>query len=353
MDVVVKYGALSDAPIIGEGGVLVTESGQAAVGQRLLAMFPGARLAGPERGRASGYEIVTLADVDPGRTLIINLDVLDTVGIFQRLHRHGAEPKILNFQWINPSTFHHPVNFAAMGLAYAFFPTFCAGERTAGEVREVLQKWAISPLVNRARIAWADLGVGTARHIERIPTPEPIVLYPAITMDARKQPEQFIQVVSRVQKRTPIRVVARLAQSHLASSQAIKLATTKWATVSPLRAAREEYWTELAKTTAFLATSVEEAYGMQYVEAMLAGAVGIFPDRPWAHRLVPVGYPFIYRDLDGAEEMLTRAVQHPDECRAELDRLVRGSFTEWIRFHHDRRGFEETFRAQVTEWFGE
>ena len=41
-----------------------------------------------------------------------------------------------------------------------------------------------------------------------------------------------------------------------------------------------------------------------------------------------------------------------DDCRAELDRLVGGSFPDWIRRHHDRQGFEETFRGQVEEWFG-
>lgn len=352
MNVAVKYGALGDAPLVSPDGVLVTEGGQASVAQRLLSLYPGAVLIGDERASGDGFEIVTLADIDADETLVINLDVLDSVGIFQRLHRSGAEPKIMNFQWINPSTFHHPVNFAAMGLAYSFFPTFCSGERTAAEVREVTERWALQQLAHRAKVAWADLGVNTERLVERVATPEPVVLYPAISMDARKQPMEFLQIVTAVQKKEPIKVTARLAQSQLASGPAIKLATLRWTSVSPLRAKREDYWTELASTTAFLATSLEEAYGLQYVEALLAGVVGILPDRPWARNLVPPHYPFLYTDTAEAERMLLEAVRDPDGCRARMDAAAGGPFTEWIRTHHGQRGFEEAFKAKVAEWFG-
>ena len=352
MLVAVKYGALGHAPLVTPEGELVTAGGQATIAQRLLAMYPGSQLVGTERGQGSGFAIVTLDDIDPADTLVINLDVLDSVGIFQRLHREGDEPKIMNFQWINPSTFHHPVNFAAMGLAYSFFPTFCSGERTAAEVREVTERWALQQLAHRAKVAWADLGVHTERIVERIPTPEPVVLYPAISMDARKQPSEFIAIVTAVQKKTPIKVVARLAQAHLASGPAIKLATMRWSSVSPLRAKREDYWTELAEATAFVATSVEEAYGLEYVEAMLSGVIGILPDRAWARALIPDGYPFLYSTHAEAERLLLRAVREPDACRAELDAVAGGSFTQWVRDHHGRRGFEDAFKAKVTEWFG-
>ncbi|WP_289472869.1 hypothetical protein, partial [Klebsiella pneumoniae] len=81
---------------------------------------------------------------------------------------------------------------------------------------------------------------------------------------------EFLQIVTAVQKKQQIKVTARLAQAQLASGPAIKLATLRWTSVSPLRAKREDYWTELAGTTALLATSLEEAYGLQYVEALLA-----------------------------------------------------------------------------------
>ena len=116
----------------------------------------------------------------------------------------------------------------------------------------------------------------------------PIVLYPAIYLSDRKQPQVFLDVVERVHKRTPINVEARLHESHLISEKAMRLSRKDWAWVGPLTATREDYWHRLARTTAFLATAVEESYGLEYVEALVAGAVGVFPDRPWA-RAHPAG----------------------------------------------------------------
>ena len=238
-----------------------------------------------------------------------------------------------------------------MGLAYSFFPTFCAGKRVAAEVHEVVERWAAQSLASRARVAWADLGVETAKQVPRQQTEVPIVLYPAISMESRKQPQVFVHIVEQVQKQTPVQVVARLSNKHLVAEPAMKLAARRWATVGPLRS-REDYWTELSRTTAFLATSREEAYGLEYVEAMLMGAIGIFPDLDWAHRLVPQHYPFLYADPSQAEAMLRRAVTNPDACRAELDQLVGGSFTDWVRENHARRNFEDIFSTAVREWFG-
>lgn len=351
MDIAVKFGALRPAPILTREGDLNTESGQAVLAQRLLRMYPDAVLIGRERRTGNDVDVVALDDVDPENTLIVNLDVLDSVGIFQRLHRDGAEPKIMNFQWINPSTFNHPVNFAAMGLSYAFFPTFCSGERTAGEVREVLERWGTPEYVHRAKIAWADLGVGTTREVVREDQPVPIVLYPAISMEGRKQPTLFYKIVSSAQKKADFQVVARLAQTHLVTDPAMNLAQHDWSNVGPLRARRDHYWAELGKTTAFLATSLEEAYGLSYVEALLAGVIGIFPDREWVYRLVPKDYPFVYRTRDEAEKLLIEAVTDPDGCRAKLNELVGEPFTDWVRGHHDRRDFEQVFRTTVNAWF--
>ena len=360
MAVAVKYGWLTDEPIITPDGSLVTTDGGVTVARRVLTMYPGAVLLGSSTGKADGFDIVTFEDLDP-TTLVINLDVIDSVSVFQRLHRTGAEPRIMNFQWINPSTFHHPVNFAAMGLSYAMFPTFCAGERTAVEVREVARKWTVPTLAERVRVAWADLGVRAEMVRPRQATDIPVVLYPAISTIARKQPQAFVEIVEAVAKQTPIRVEARLNSTALASDTAMYLSRQKWAKVRPLAKAREEYWDELSKTTAFVGTATEEAYGLEYVEALMAGAVGILPDKPWARRLVPEGYPFLYTTKTEAEQMLLRAVTSPDQCRSEVDAVAArtlaegpttGALQTWIQANHNVANFDEQFKAQVTQWFG-
>jgi hypothetical protein len=360
MAVAVKYGWLTDEPIITPDGSLVTTDGGVTVARRVLTMYPGAVLLGNSAGKADGFDVVTFEDLDP-TTLVINLDVIDSVSVFQRIHRSGAEPRIMNFQWINPSTFHHPVNFAAMGLSYAMFPTFCAGERTAVEVREVARKWTVPTLADRVRVAWADLGVRAEMVRPRQATDVPVVLYPAISTIARKQPQAFVEIVEAVAKQTPIRVEARLNTTALASDTAMYLSRQKWAKVRPLAKGREEYWDELSKTTAFVGTATEEAYGLEYVEALMAGAVGILPDKPWARRLVPDGYPFLYTNKTQAEQMLLRAVTSPDQCRSEVDAVAArtlaggpttGAIQTWIQANHNVANFDEQFKAQVTGWFG-
>jgi hypothetical protein len=143
----------------------------------------------------------------------------------------------------------------------------------------------------------------------------------------------------------------RLHESHLVSELAMKVSGRDWIWVGPLTATRLSYWEALASTTAFLATATEESYGLEYVEALAAGVIGILPDAPWAHALVPEGYPFFWRTPAEAEAMLLRAVRGPNDCRAEIDAVVGGSFTAWIAAKHDDQSFEHAFVAQLAEWF--
>jgi len=182
--------------------------------------------------------------------------------------------------------------------------------------------------------------------------PEPVVLYPAIYMKARKRPELFFEVVSKVAKRTPIMVEARLAESDLVTEWAMKLGRQRWAKVRPLVPRRDDYWKALAHTTAFLATSVDESYGLEYVEALVAGAIGIFPDEQWAHGILPPAYPYFYKTPAEAEQLLYRAVTDTAACRDELEACVDGSFIHWLRDHHDDSNFEAAIEAHVKGWFG-
>lgn len=353
MKVAVKYGAIHHEQLVDDDGNLVVKGGGMTLVRRLLNLFDGAQLIGPQPRHCNGFEMVPLEFVDADHTVVINMDVIDSIAVFQTLHSTGAEPKIMNFEWINPSTYHHPVNFAAMGLSFALFPTFCSSERTAGEVREVVHFWTVSRLASTARIAWDDLGVDAGRVQPRQHTEVPVVLYPAIYMYDRKKPQQFFDIVSNVAKRVPIHVEARLTESHLVSDLAMELSRQRWSSVGPLTARKDDYWSALSRTTAFVATAEEEAYGLEYVEALAAGVIGIFPDRPWAHALVPEGYPLFYRSLSHAEELLVRTVTNPAVVRSELDACAGGSFDAWVREHHVQKEFEQNLVKQMREWFGE
>lgn len=348
MKVAIRYEA---AQVDAEGRVAGHDAGATLV-RRLLRVFPDAQLIGEGPRQCDGFQMIPLEFLDGSSRVVINMDVVDSVDVWQTLHanRH-PDPQVMNFVWFNTSQFTHPVERAAMALSCALFPTFCNSQRTATEVREIVSTWTIPPLAEKARIAWVNLGFRLEHVQPRREPPVPVVLYPAIYLSDRKRPQLFIDVVERVVKRTPIRVEARLHESHLVTEKAMRLSRRDWTWVGPLTASREDYWEALARTTAFLATAEEESYGLAYVEALAAGAVGVFPDRPWVQALVPETYPFIYRTPEQAEDMLYRAVTDTAACRSELDAAAGGNFAEWLRERHNDDVFEQSIADHVREWF--
>lgn len=341
--------ALVDA----EGQVTGHDAGATLV-RRLLRVFPGSVLIGPGPRRCDSFDMLPLEFLQGEDTVVISMDVLDSPQAWSTLRANGCEnPQIMNFVWWNPTEYERTVEVASLALSCALFPTFANSARTASEVRETIGRWTVPHLAERARVTYANLGFRVEHVQPRRPTDVPVVLYPAIYLSERKQPRLFIEVVDRVHKRTPIRVEARLHESHLVSDAALKLAARDWCWVGPLTASRDSYWDALSRTTAFLATATEESYGLEYVEAMAAGAIGIFPDLPWARELLPVRYPYCYEGPDEAEELLYRAVTDPDGCRAELDELVGGDFTTWVRENHADDAFDRGVVECVRGWFGQ
>ncbi len=348
MKVAIRWG---DVQIDADGRVAGHDAGATLV-RRLLRVFPGATVIGPGPRHCAGFDVIPLEFADGAETVVINMDVVDSVGAWLTLKEHTDEPRLMNFVWWSTSQFTHRVERAALALSCGLFPTFANSERTATEVREIVNSWTTSPISGSAKIAWVNLGIRLEHVQPRQEPPVPVVLYPAIYLSERKQPQMFLDVVERVQKRTPIKVEARLHESHLISEKAMRLSRKDWAWVGPLTATREDYWHALARTTAFLATATEESYGLSYIEALVAGAVGIFPDRPWARAILPQRYPFFYRTPAEAEEMLLRAVTDTAGCRRELDAAAGGSFAEWLRARHDDDLFEKAIADRVQEWFG-
>ncbi|WP_130865485.1 glycosyltransferase [Acidipropionibacterium timonense] len=353
MTIAIKLGFLDDTPIVDEDGHLTKRGAGSNIVERLMKMYPDSVVVGHEDRDYPDFKLRTLESLDAKSTLLINLDVIDSVGAFQILHREGDEPKILNFQWLPPSHYHHKVNFAAMGLSYALFPTLCAGERTAGEVVEIVRRWTIPPLAHQARVAWVQPGIRDDLLREHVDTEVPTVLYPSIHLNDTKQPKLFLDIVSRVADRVPLKMEARLGQRDLASVFAMKMSAPRWAQVGPLFGEREEYWESLARMTAFVATARDEAYGFEYMEALLAGAVGVLPRAKWAGEIVPEDYPYLYDDADHAVDLLEQVLRDPASARAKVDACADGSMREWILAHNRRSGGNDAIRRQVEEWFPE
>ncbi|MDR0990513.1 MAG: glycosyltransferase family 1 protein [Propionibacteriaceae bacterium] len=333
------------------GHVIGHDAGDTLV-RRLLRLFPGAHLIGARGQRFPDLDIVPLEMVDAGQTLIINMDVVDSVTVWRGCRTLTERPRVMNFLWWDVNRYDNPVEKAALALSCALFPTFTNSERTSRATADMVRRWTVKPLADRARISGVNLGI-RLEHVQPRDEPDiPVVLYPAIYVSERKQPNQFIDIVTAVAQRTPIRVEARLSGAHLASEPAMRLARQPWASVGPIVPSRADYWQALAHTTAFLATAAEESYGLEYVEALVAGAVGIFPDRDWAHALVPADYPFFYRTPAEAEDLLERAVTDTAACRQALDGAADGDFIGWLRDRHDDDNFEAAIAEHVMRWFG-
>ncbi|WP_182113000.1 glycosyltransferase [Actinotalea sp. JY-7876] len=342
----------SDALIGGDGHVWGHDAGSTLL-RRLLRVFPDAQVVAAGHGRLGhgvGFDVVPLELVDGDRTVLISMDVLDSPSVWRTMRATSRHPRLVNFVWWSPSEHVEAVDRASLALSCALFPTFANSQRTADEVRAAVREWTVPALADGARLAWADLGIRLA-HLQPRHEPEvPVVLYPAIHLAPRKRPDLFVAVVERVARRTPVRVEARLEEQHLVGEAALRLARREWAWVGPLTPTREGYWRALAGTTAFLATAEEESYGLAYVEALVAGAVGVLPDLPWARAILPPGYPFLYRDAAQAEAMLLRAVTDTAGCRRALDAAAEGSFAQWLGRRHDDDRFEHAIAASVAQW---
>jgi hypothetical protein len=351
MQIAIAYTNPVGLPVLDEDGRVTGHDAGATLVRRLLRVFPDAVLVGHE-ARSGPVPVVPLADLDTDSTVVLNMDVLDSPDLWRRLARDGGEPRIMNFLWWNVGTHHtHRVARSSLALSCALFPTFANSERTASEIREVVRMFTVPPLAERAVMAWVDLGIRLEHVRPRTPTDVPVVLYPAIYLSERKQPRLFVDVVEQVRARTPLIVEMRLHEQHLVSELAMRFSRHDWTWVGPLTSDRESYWQALSRTTAFLATSVDESYGLEYVEALVAGAVGVFPDLAWARAILPTRYPFLYGDPAQAQSMLLRAVQDTDGCREELDACVGGDFQGWLRGRHDDDVFERAIAERVREWF--
>jgi hypothetical protein len=352
MKIAIKYKQLS---IDSDGRVAGHDAGATLV-RRLLHVFPGAELVGEQTHRYADFDVQPLEFIDAANTVLINMDVIDSTQVWLTLHEHCASPKIMNFAWWSQTHFSADVELAELALSVALFPTFANSERTATALRELVKRLTVTHIAQTARISWVNLGIRVEHVLPREEPETPVVLYPAIYMSNRKRPELFLDIVKSVVAHTPIQVEARLAETDLVSEMAMALGRERWAKVGPLVPLRSDYWKALARTTAFVATAKEESYGLEYIEALLAGAVGVFPDLPWARAILPALYPYFYGTPEQAAQMLEELVRDPAKARAALDASVggephEGAFAQWLAGNHSDDKFESSIAEHVTRWF--
>ena len=349
MKIAVRY---PDVLVDADGHVAGHDAGATLV-RRLLRIFPGSILVGDGPRRCAGFDLPPLEFVDPADTVVINMAAARLGrGLAHPGAAPGGEPHVMNFVWWSTSQFHHPVERAASPCRAP-----CSRRSPTRSARRA--RSARSSSAGRPGARGEGRGrLGQPRHPARprAPAARPRGPRRALPRDLPVRPQAAAAVPGRRRAGGPAhaRCGSRpgcTSRTWPPSRRCGSRCTTGPGS-GPLTATREDYWAALARTTAFLATATDESYGLEYIEALVAGAVGVLPDRPWARAILPAGYPFLYRTPAEAEEMLLRAVTDTDACRREADASAGGSFAEWLRARHDDDRFDAAIVEQVGRWFG-
>jgi hypothetical protein len=263
------------------------------------------------------------------------------------------QPRAVNFCWWNTSEYRgDTVGLGLIGLAMAVAPTFANSWRTRRELLELAQSW-LAPSRRRdasSMMGAQPLGIDLERtphaRDRRLDYDGPLrVWYPSTWLFARKRPDLFTEIVdSLVASVGPdaVTVRVRLKESQLVRDQASGWYKRPYDT--QISGDRDQYARELLETDVFVATADDESYGLAYLEALRAGAVGIFPRKPWAENILPAEYPFLYSSVGSARQMLMTVGRDLAKAREAIDYMP-----SWIAEGHDANDFDVEFRQFVTE----
>jgi len=345
MRVALHFTSAFKQPLVDADGRLIPGDSGRYLLRRLVELFDDPIVVDDIVRQCDGFETRPVSKLDVNQTIVVTFDVLAAMSLYSQMKTWvGAFPKIVNFVWWNVSEIPDKESRAAMAVSCGMFPTFCNSARTAGEVSDVVSKFMSGSVARKARVEFSPLGIDVTPPPPRVVRDVPVVMYPAMWLFARKNPDRFLSAAMKVKAATGCEVRAALSEHNLGGDMAdeFRRAGVEVSGLVP----KSEYWGRLAETDAFLATAQDESYGLQYVEAMYAGVVGVFPDRAWVRSIVPPGYPFVYGSQQDAEAMLYYVVTNRDAARE----LVAG-MPEWIRVNHDRTAFDETLKKQVHDWW--
>lgn len=340
-------------PVDLDGKINGSHSGAVLV-RRLLRLFDEDAILLVEDGQGTadakvdGYTIpvMPIKDVIGLRDLVvINMDVVDSAALFGRLRRTWRDPtpQIVNFVWWNTSEFVTDAERASIAVSTSLFPTFCNSARTAREIRALQSHWMAPARIDSSRVAYWNLGIDieALEAARRLPKPgHPIVLYPGNQVFARKQPSLWCEIVEKVAVATDVKPVMRVGRGW----EDVYFAS------DPLPS-KTDYYESLCDATAFLATSLDESYGLAHAEALFMGAIGVFPDRDWTWTLVPEAYPFVYRDKNEAAAMLLAVVKAPQWALDNIDVACGERPWDWIRREHNAEHFDLHLKEMIETWY--
>lgn len=338
--------------MVSDDGKIVGHNSGLFLVRQMIQRWPGLTIIGDERREGDGFRVARATDVDPFRTLVVSMDLIDTQKVvYQMRGTPKMVPKAVNFFWANVSDddYRAPADRAALGLGAAYFPTYANSRKAMLELEGVIRATQAPHRGQRARLAYGTLGIDLPKipH-DRVENDRPVVLFPGIYVFTRKHPEMWLEILDHVDRTHDFVGRVRVSPRHAKHRMVPEIQKRSYVDYGP-QMRQAEYYESLRTVDVALATSEDESYGLAYMEAMYAGAVGILPDLPWSHTLVPDGYPFLYGDKATAIAM-TRYVL--DDLPRARDLVEQAGFTrEYVEREHDGSKFWDGFEAQALAWY--
>lgn len=350
MQWVFKFSSTFGEPLVdAHGRPGGTDSGGALL-RRLMRLVPDPILIGEPRATVTDWEIpyrvLPVSAIDVNDSVVVNMDVIDSPDLYRVLRRGTwrLSPRIVNFVWWNVSEWTDRVELASIGLSAAKFPTFCNSARTEDEIRTLIVATTSASVAWKAQVEHQALG---------IPDPvtaqlagPPVIAYPSMWLFDRKRPKLFQEIVTSVAARCGAGVRVRLRERELRRPLA-----EQWAGMAGWDVAGlvpwEQHLAEMGRSPYFVATALDESYGLQYGELLRAGSIGVFPRRDWIWTLLPSDYPFVYDSADQARTMLQMVIGQRDVAWRLL-----GKTRDGLASRHRPQDFDEAFVETVKGWMG-
>lgn len=337
-------------PLVVDGHINGESSGHTLL-RRLVGLVEEPAILVPtasERGSGEGMVTTVTLDQLTHYDAVISFNPRKTLELYEK--GGGArwlKPQLANFVWFNLSEESDSLKRQMQALSFAKFPTFCNSKRTAAEVIHDLRTTVTPAMADqRPSFRWAPLGIDPVLVDTDQPqgyVEVPKVWYPSTWMFARKQPTLWMDVMAKVQPHVLLEAVMRL---HRAALPQVPDAFDRmpWLTIQPMIPDRVWYRRELQTYTAFLATAEDESYGLAYLEALSAGVIGVFLDRPWVREILPPDYPLIVskQDLVGTMISVLRNVEATRQW-------IWPDILHWINDEHS----EARFDAEFSHWAGQ
>lgn len=341
--------------IVEDGQIVGNNSGLFLV-RRLLDLYPGLRLIDSTADsvvECDGFSTGPVRSLDPTEDLVISMDLLASQAVRYRLQvTPRIVPKVMNFFWANVSDQDYAARPDRLGLAAsaACFPTFANSRKTENDLIRVIEENLTVKHVRKAVLGSAPLGIEVDKIPERESEPDgvPVVLYPGIYVMGRKRPLLWLEVMDMVAAATEVQGRVRISHRHAEHPSAEEFRSRSYVDSAP-QDKQAVYYESLKDVSVVFGTSQDESYGLAFMEAMVAGAVPVFPDIDWAYTLVGRDWPLLFRTKQEAYAQLRWAVQNLDDARALM--VEHGLTREKLRVEHSSDVFFARFDEFAREQF--